>query len=574
MLPADHPLKRMARAVSDALTAVTTGPLPAGALATLDDIPRHSLLAPWKLLIRALDAFYRHADAAVLANLSGIPPDSGPARLVPVLRRLVGENGLPAERSPAVTTLIEHVSGHRTVARTQLSQLSQALAAHDERKALAAVQALLPLFQAAPAALRRTFLVSVLHHWHRQGLSPDHLMRLLPSGKHDPDMLRLLALTLERSEWDTALAMWDGYLTAATATGLLSTTGPEIARVLLHMANLFPADPEAVLDTLEVESEQQLRRRIRTGQLPACFDRAALLERARVADPVPQVYRALVAHYDQWGDPKRAEAEAEAWRRAHPQDLEPLLYLIRAAERRGAIRKALALLADAEALDRVHPEVRQSRFRLLLAGAERRIKEGKPALALDDLERLAHEPRASEGDHPAYLLALRWIAAQQRGDTAATAQLEQALTTTVANPVLRGLILEALGASLKVQLPPLPAAASTPAQVIDGLARACDLFRALDRPLTVPAAVLKRAEQHLEHASAAQLHALCAGGLWMGRPALTYHAAGRGLALSDPLAYRFLLARGQALCASRALDGRGTCPRLSPGGARAGEPRA
>ena len=66
--------------------------------------------------------------------------------------------------------------------------------------------------------------------------------------------------------------------------------------------------------------------------------------------------------------------------------------------------------------------------------------------------------------------------------------------------------------------------------------------------------MLKRAEQALENASAAQLHALCAGGLWMGRPALTYHAAGRGLALSDPLAYRFLLARGQALCAGRAVD--------------------
>jgi hypothetical protein len=555
VLPTDHPLKRMARTVSDALTAVTTGPLPAGALATLDDIPRRSLLAPWKLLIRALDAFYRHADAAVLANLSGIPPDSGPARLVPVLRRLVGANDLPAERSPAVTTLNERVMGHRTVARVQLGQLSQALAAHDERRALAAVRSLLPLFQAAPTALRRTFLVSVLHHWHRQGLPPDNLMRLLPSTKRDPDMLRLLALTLERGEWDTALAMWDGYLTAATATGLLPPTGPEVARVFLHMANLFPADPEAVLDTLEVDSEQQLRRRIRTGHLPSCFDRAALLERARVADPVPQVYRALVAHYDQWDDPKRAEAEAEAWRRAHPQDLEPLLHLIRATERRGAIRKALTLLADAETLDRVHPEVRQSRFRLLLAGAERRIKEGKPALALDDLERLAHEPRASEGDHPAYLLALRWIAAQQRGDTAAAAQLEQALSTTVANPVLRDLILESLGASLKVQLPPLPATSSTPAQVIDGLARACDLFRALDRPLTVSAAVLKRAEQSLAHASAAQLHALCAGGLWMNRPSLAYHAAGRGLALSDPLAYRFLLARGQALCVSRAADG-------------------
>src|SRR5512134_1059373 len=46
VLPVDHPLKRMARTVSDALTAVTTGPLPAGALAALDDIPRRSLLAP------------------------------------------------------------------------------------------------------------------------------------------------------------------------------------------------------------------------------------------------------------------------------------------------------------------------------------------------------------------------------------------------------------------------------------------------------------------------------------------------------------------------------------------------
>src|SRR5262245_11909247 len=129
------------------------------------------------------------------------------------------------------------------------------------------------------------------------------------------------------------------------------------------------------------------------------------------------------------------------------------------------------------------------------------------------------------------------------------------MTISTANPVLRRLILDALVASLQVQVPPLPAVASTPALVIDGLARACDLFRALDRPLTVPAAVLKRAEQHLDAASAAQLHALCAGGVWIGRPALTYHAAGRGLALSDPLAYRFLLARGQALSASRAADG-------------------
>jgi len=37
----------------------------------------------------------------------------------------------------------------------------------------------------SPAA--DVFLVSVLHHWHVKGCLPDNLMRLLPSGKHDPD---------------------------------------------------------------------------------------------------------------------------------------------------------------------------------------------------------------------------------------------------------------------------------------------------------------------------------------------------------------------------------------------------
>lgn len=544
-LPADHPLKRAARAVCDLFTAVTTGPLLEGALAPLDAIPRHSPLAPWKLLIRALDAFYRRADAAVLANLAGIPLDSGPGRLVPALRRLVGENGLTEDRSFAVATLLDKVSGGRALLQSRLPQLSQALAAKDERKALAAVQDLLPLFQSAPAALRHSFLTTVLHHWYRQELSPQGLLRVLPGGKKDPDTLRLIALTLERIQWDAALDWWNGYLTAATAAGTLPTTGPEIARVLLHMATLFPADPDEVLDILDVEDEKELQRLIRVGELPPFFDRGALLERARAADPDPVVFRALVAHYDQ-RDPKRAETEAEAWRRASPQDLEPLLYLIRAAERRNALRKALDLLATAESLNRVHPEVRQSRFRLLLASAERRLKEGKPALALDDLDLLAREPRAGEGDHKAYLLALSWAVAHKASDAAAMTRLEQTLATAVDNPVLAELTMGVVAGTLGIK-PSLQNGSPTPIQAIDGLARACDLFRALDRPLTVPAALLAQVEKDLTSATAVQLHSLCIGGLWLGRPALTYAASGRGLTQDGPLVHRFLLARGQAL---------------------------
>lgn len=546
VLPPAHPLKHQAGIVRDLFTAVTTGPLSAGALTPLNEIPRHSPLAPWKLLIRALDAFYRRADATVLANLAGIPADSGPGRFVPVLRRLVGEDQSAADRSFAVLTLLEKVGGQRTLIQSQLTQLTQALSAHDERQAITAVQVLIPLFQSAPAALRRTFLVTLLHRWHRQGFPPSGLLRVLLHGKKDVEILRLIALTLEQTEWDAALEWWDGYLTAAPAAKALPATGPEVARVLLRMAALFPADPQEVLDFLDVEDEKELRALIRKGELPAYFDRGALLERARTADPDPQVFRALVAHYDQWGDAKRAEAEAEAWRRADPQDLEPVLHLIRAAERRGALRKALDLLAQAEALNRVHPEVRQSRFRLLLASTERRLKEGKTALALADLDLLAQEPRASEGDHQAYLLALRWAAAHKSGDSATADQVKQQLAAAAGTPVLQALILRTAAESLKIPLSLQPAPPSQ-SQAIDGLARACELFRGLNRPFAVPPALLTRVKKDLDGASPAQLHSLCLGGLALGQPALTYLAAGRGLVQNGPLVYRFLLARGQAL---------------------------
>jgi hypothetical protein len=375
---------------------------------------------------------------------------------------------------------------------------------------------------------------------------------VISRGKQDLDILRLMALTIERVDWSDAVVLWDEYVTVAVAAGILPVKGPELSRVLLHMAALFPNDPEEVWEVLDVESEEALQRHVRTGQLPACFDRGGLLERAREADPDPQVFRALVAYYDQ-RQPKRAEAAAEAWRRAHPHDLEPLLYLIQAAEGRGAVRKALNLLAEAESINRVHPEVRQSRFRLLLAGAERRIKDNKLSLALTDLDRLEQEPRAAEGDHQAYLLALRWVVARKAADAMTARQLEQTLETTVGNPALYDLVLEAVAGAFGVETPQ-PLRKYSPAEAIEGLARGGDLFRALNRPLSVAPVLVAQAEKGLKTASVTQLHALCMAGLWIGNPALTYAASSHGLTQDGMLLHRFLLARGQALKAATGIE--------------------
>src|SRR5262249_40268121 len=157
------------------------------------------------------------------------------------------------------------------------------------------------------------------------------------------------------------------------------------------------------------------------------------------------------------------------------------------------------------ALNRVHPEVRQSRFRLLLASAERRLKGGKPALALDDLDLLVQEPRAGEGDCKAYLFALSWVVAHKLGDRAATARLEQTLAATPDKPVLADLTLRTVAGIVGIEPPPQNGS-PTQVQAIEGLVRACDLCRALDRPLTVPTALFTQVEKDLAGATSVQLH--------------------------------------------------------------------
>lgn len=554
-LAADDPLRRAAGAVSDLFAAATSGPLAAGALAALDQIPRHSPLAPWKLLIRAIDAYYRRADGAALANLDAIPPHAAPARLVPMLRHLIGEPGAPDQRSPAASALIQAVSGGRIVLRHHLLRLVRALDAKDPRTAVAAVERIMPSFELEPPALKRLFTATVLRHWDRLNLNPKPLIETLRRDRRDLDWQRetqrLIALTLEHAgAWAEALVFWDSYLTAAIRAGTLPAAGRAPARVLLHMAHLFPADREEVLAALDVASEEEIEVLIRSGELSECADRGRLLDRARQADPDPRVFQALVAHWET-RDPRLAEAHAEAWRQAHPRDLEPLLHLARAAERRGAHRRALDLLELAEAIDRVHPEVRRSRFRLLLASAERRIREGRFALALADLDRLEKEPGATRGDTWAYLGAVRSVATRRNGDGPGAVRLHEELASRLGNPTTLALISSSVAESFGLERPDAPDPVS-PAEAVQALARAGDLFRALDRPLAVPPELLARVERDLGGASPADLLSLCVGGLAMGRPALTYAASGEGLAGDGPLLHRFLLARGRALSAAAA----------------------
>src|ERR1017187_1320233 len=78
-LPLEHPLRVAAGAVVGALGAVTSGPVAAERLA-LPEISRMSPLAPWKMLLRATNAFYGHQDALCEKYLAAIEPTAAAPR--------------------------------------------------------------------------------------------------------------------------------------------------------------------------------------------------------------------------------------------------------------------------------------------------------------------------------------------------------------------------------------------------------------------------------------------------------------------------------------------------------------
>ncbi len=72
-LPSGHPLKTAALATAEAFAKVTSGFVRDEEVA-LPAVSRRSPLAPWKILIRALAAFYRHEDEICVKYLNAVDP--------------------------------------------------------------------------------------------------------------------------------------------------------------------------------------------------------------------------------------------------------------------------------------------------------------------------------------------------------------------------------------------------------------------------------------------------------------------------------------------------------------------
>ncbi|SPF34765.1 conserved hypothetical protein [Candidatus Sulfopaludibacter sp. SbA4] len=555
-LPADHPLRQAAAALLKAFVAVTTGPVAEDELA-LPAVSRRSPLAPWKLLVRAIGHFYRKEDSRARECLDAIPPESAPARLIPSLRAMLGDR-LAAPLAPAAARLVSLTTEDSLPLRNALEKLDQALESEADDK---------PILQAAKAAVRECSLhapyrleklkqhISV--RCAMADLDKDRVIATIGGLRQDAYFYRLFArgmeLTHDPEDLTMACGVWDEFREQAVKEGWFSFNGAEAATLYLHMTSVLGRLPDGLLDELH----QSIRAKFKqTGELPYFLFPQMLYQRACTLDPHFEAF----AQWMEWAKSQKDEQAcqvAEAWHAIRPDDIDPILYLMGDASDRNLFPTALKYLARAERIDGVHPAVRRARLQFLAGGAIKYIQQKKPHLAEERLAEMAGLPQSQQGDRPAFLAALRYLAGTLRGDIQTTAahrsETERLLGSKVGAALLifgvataakRGAFesLEPPGKIDKIERAALPAAV---ARVV---ALAADMnAMKLQIPWSYIAETAKQLPRNSQSLDTSQLQYLAQAGLCSTHAELGYAATAAGLERGGPTGARFLLLRAKLL---------------------------
>ncbi|HEY4001046.1 MAG TPA: hypothetical protein VGO93_19410 [Candidatus Xenobia bacterium] len=559
-LPVGHPLRTDAMQLQRAFEIVTSGPVKRADV-PLPEVPRRSPLAPWRLLVLALVAFYERADAECEKCLQAIDSQSPPARLVAPLRSVMagveGGNALSAQLR----------SDNRGACRRAFRILDDLLVRGQGQKVLASIpEAIRQALAYCPGqvdALRQRLSVRCvgLH------LPPDRVLASLgsPSLK-DAVFWRLLAQQTERMEEGRlyACAAWHEFGVHARHQGLFKRPS-DTAVLYVHMASLlrplgemlkpmrtafmrtfagfqafYTDQPPSVMEALQSPASLS----------PADYlDPDVLFARAAKLDPHVSVFQPWFAWAQRMGG---ATEVAERWHAALPTDLPPLLHLAEAAEERGALTKAEAYLASAEALNALHPLVRAARIRVHLNTLKRHAKKRQYHLCEKDVERLRVFPSLQDSDARTFVAALYWVQglAQER-------KLSPEAVANKLGPVGAGLLLQAVSKDLYGMSQPvlLETGASTPATVALGLAKASQLASRFGLRLHISKEMAKAVEEHLAGEACTlgfpQREAIAQQAVWAEHLALLHAATGSGLS-GDPVQQgRCLLLRARSLPAGQ-----------------------
>jgi hypothetical protein len=214
LLSDNHPLKREAFRVMDALDAVTNGMYDQDALQGLDGIVEASIFSPWKHAVLAIKALYDQDESVLGTELEAIPDGSAPAALKPLIWRLAeSKSDLPAGRAAAeLSAQIIKESGEIALAR----QIEESLEARQEEVTADLVAIFVKdLSGQRPDAARQCALWAVDSFRLKDfdsSLLEEHLRFIFGEAEFH----RLAALSWKDTSPERALAYWGRYYLAST----------------------------------------------------------------------------------------------------------------------------------------------------------------------------------------------------------------------------------------------------------------------------------------------------------------------------------------------------------------------
>jgi hypothetical protein len=439
-LPPEHSLRKAASALAAAFRAVTTGPVEAPVI-ELPEVSRRSPLASWKALIRAIACYHRCNDEECGKWLRTISTDSVPARLIPVFTVMLNSKPGAAsdpKPSPAGQRLIAAAGDHGAALLSALKEVEDALLGKKQKRILDAARAAMAASYHCNAATRERLRQ---HIGVRSGMLDIEVSGLNAAlggaPRWDAYYFRLLARALEDqqnvNDYAEATSIWADFRREAIKENWFAPGGLEDGVLALHMARLIEKAPDDVIEDLKAEMADYRKPgqwKKDEGGVPSA---KTLYERACKADPHPEAFQASLSCARKYGTWQEADEVAEHWREARAADIQPLLYLMESAENRNAFKKSLKYLEEAEHLDRLNPEVRRARLRLLLAAALRHLQQRKSHLALSEIEQIEVVPEVRPGEIAAIAAALRWCAAMMGGDKAVQDEQEASLNTLMGN---------------------------------------------------------------------------------------------------------------------------------------------
>lgn len=526
--PAD-PLAREARIVAELFETVTSRIASPEEMATLGDIRRRSPFAPWKLLVRAIDAFHHNDDDRVSTNVAAIDTRSPGARAGAVLTELTGGRA-KGQRSFAAERLIDRISGGRATIAAQIRSIEAASKSDDRRRVREEMRSLARSFDTLSPYAREQLRLALLPvlgiHF-----GPEQIASLFRIGEHDPAMERYGALIMELTGMPFATGIWVAYADGLLDGGELGAW--QAAEIYLHALSVGGDDDDPFVCTDPTHGHP-------VDEVP---DTARIIEKIIAARPAPAVLDQLAPHLDRL-DKKELRRVLTAWRKADPDAPEPLVRLLRIAEQERRYDEALPLIRQGDRMKSIDPEYARLRLRLSLRKVEQLLGAKKREAAAALLTELAARPEDLGEDAATYVLALQWTAAPP----AAAAEL---LAGLAQRGVVGELILAEVTGALGMQFA-LPASHPSAEEMLEGVRRGIKALQSVGVTLGHSAWLLERTKPYLDRADERQLLAVGSAALVCRMNELAWAATASGLELGGPTLHRMLLLRAEILIETQA----------------------